>query len=156
MAEYIKEVAETGKLLALEHTHQELPRTLVQLIQLDQLGSKKAKRLYNELGIISLSDLKTALDTGKVEALPGFGSKTLHISVGLLRRTPSTHRAFCARTLSPCSSLCSTIYVKGRASRRSKWRAAIGVGKRVLRMWIFWLPVQSPNLSCNTSSRFRL
>jgi len=76
MAEHIKEIAKTGRFLALEHTHQEFPRTLVQLIQLEKLGPKRAKRLYDELSITSLSDLKTALDTGKVEALPGFGSKT--------------------------------------------------------------------------------
>src|SRR5438132_10602810 len=37
IAEHIKEVAETGRLLALEHTHKELPRTVVQLIQLEKL-----------------------------------------------------------------------------------------------------------------------
>jgi DNA polymerase (family 10) len=75
IAEHIREIAETGRFSALEHMHQALPRTLVQLVQLEQLGPKKAKRLYDELGIASLADLRAALNAGKVEALPGFGSK---------------------------------------------------------------------------------
>jgi DNA polymerase (family 10) len=76
MAEHIREIAETGRLSALEHMRQALPCTLIQLVQLEHLGPRKVKRLYDELGIASLADLKAALDTGKIEALPGFGSKT--------------------------------------------------------------------------------
>jgi DNA polymerase (family X) len=76
MAEHLREILETGHLSALEHIRQELPRTLADLVQLEKLGPKKAKRLYDELGITSLSELAEALDAGKVETLPGFGKKT--------------------------------------------------------------------------------
>ena len=76
MAEHLREILETGTLSALKRMRQELPRTLAELVQLEKLGPKRAKRLYDELGITSLSELAEALDAGKIEALSGFGKKT--------------------------------------------------------------------------------
>jgi DNA polymerase (family X) len=76
MAEHIREILSTGTLAALAAMHQHLPETLAALLQLEHLGPKRARRLYEELGITSIPELAKALDTGKVEALPGFGKKT--------------------------------------------------------------------------------
>src|SRR5207245_7553055 len=55
---------------------QEFPETLTELMRLETLGPKKARKLYDALGITSGSELEAAIAAGKVEALPGFGKKT--------------------------------------------------------------------------------
>jgi DNA polymerase (family 10) len=70
------ENVETGSLAALGQMGQEFPETLTELMRLETLGPKKARKLYEELGIASVSELAAAIDAGKVEALPGFGKKT--------------------------------------------------------------------------------
>ncbi|HKA56407.1 MAG TPA: DNA polymerase/3'-5' exonuclease PolX [Candidatus Binatia bacterium] len=91
MAAHIEEIVKTGTLTALEQTQQEVPRSLAELTKLETLGPKKAKQLYDQLGITSVAELRTALDAGQVERLPGFGAK----SVERLRRalTEATARA---------------------------------------------------------------
>jgi DNA polymerase (family 10) len=76
MATHLQEIVATGSLAALGQMGQEIPETVTELMQLEKLGPKKARKLYDELGITSVSELVVALETGKVEALPGFGKKT--------------------------------------------------------------------------------
>jgi DNA polymerase (family X) len=76
MAEHLKEILETGMLSGLEEVRRALPPTLTELMQLHHLGPKRARQLYDTLGITSVSELAAAIDTGKVEALPGFGKKS--------------------------------------------------------------------------------
>jgi DNA polymerase (family 10) len=76
MATHLKEIVETGGLAALGQMRQELPETLTELMRLETLGPKKARKLYDALGITSVAELAAAIDAGKVEALPGFGKKT--------------------------------------------------------------------------------
>jgi DNA polymerase (family X) len=77
MAAHLQEIVETGNLAALGQVRQEFPETLTELMRLEKLGPKKARQLYDALGITSVSELATAIDAGKVEALPGVGQKTV-------------------------------------------------------------------------------
>jgi len=76
MASHIRELVEWGELLALEELGEEVPRTLTDLIRLDGVGSKKAKRLWDELGVTSVDELDGALKEDRVAALEGFGKKS--------------------------------------------------------------------------------
>jgi DNA polymerase (family 10) len=76
MAEHIKEIIKTGTLKALQKLHKDFPASLGQLVQIEGLGPKRTKQLYDKLGITSIAQLRKALDSGKVEALPGFGKKS--------------------------------------------------------------------------------
>jgi DNA polymerase (family 10) len=76
MAAHLQEIVNTGDLAALAEMRREVPATLTALMRLETLGPKKARRLYDELGITSIAELEAALEAGKVEALPGFGKKT--------------------------------------------------------------------------------
>src|SRR5262249_25486732 len=77
MAAHLKEIVETGNLAALRQMRREFPETLTELMRLATLGPKRARKLYDELGITSVSELAAAIDAGKVEALAGFGKKTV-------------------------------------------------------------------------------
>lgn len=73
MAEHLREIVKTGTLKALKELHKELPHSMGELIQLEQLGPKRAKQLHEQLGVSSVADLEKALKAGKVETLSGFG-----------------------------------------------------------------------------------
>lgn len=72
----LHELASTGKLEFYENLRAEFPAGLFDLFDLQGLGPKKVKALYEALAIASIADLKTACDAGKVAGLPGFGAKT--------------------------------------------------------------------------------
>ncbi len=54
------------------------------VLELQCLSPKKVRILYEELGIASLGDLKSACKSGKVEALAGFGKKSAEKILGEL------------------------------------------------------------------------
>ena len=69
-------LATTGVLLYHQHLRAEFPPGLFDLFELQGLGPKKIKALYEALAVSSIADLKIACVDGKVAALPGFGAKT--------------------------------------------------------------------------------
>jgi DNA polymerase (family X) len=72
----LHELASTGKLEFHEKLRAEFPAGLFELFDLQGLGPKKVKALYETLAISSIADLKAACDAGKVAELAGFGAKT--------------------------------------------------------------------------------
>lgn len=76
LAEKITKLYKTGKLPYYEKLKKATPPGLLKLIQLQGLGPKKAKALYQKLKIRSVEDLKKAAEEGKIAKLKGFGAKT--------------------------------------------------------------------------------
>ena len=76
LREKLHELASTGKLEFHDTLRAEFPAGLFELFDVQGLGPKKVKALYDTLGITSVADLKAACDAGKVAGLPGFGAKT--------------------------------------------------------------------------------
>jgi DNA polymerase (family 10) len=77
MAEHIEEIIKTGTLKALRKLHKEIPTTLDELLEIEGLGPKRTKQLYDKLGVSSIKELERALDAGKVASLRGFGQKSV-------------------------------------------------------------------------------
>ena len=72
MHEYI----ETGKIAKHEELKKEIPEGVLQLLQVPGLGPKKAKMLFDKLGVKSVDDLEDALEKKKLSSLPGIQKKT--------------------------------------------------------------------------------
>lgn len=72
----LHELASTGKLEFHEKLRAEFPAGLFELFDLQGLGPKKVKALYESLGVSSVADLKAACEAKTVETLAGFGAKT--------------------------------------------------------------------------------
>lgn len=72
----ILEYVETGKSTILEELQESVPKTLIPLLKLPGLGGKKVAKLYQELKIESIDQLKEACINGKLQGLAGFGKKT--------------------------------------------------------------------------------
>lgn len=74
---HIRELLQTGQLTVLDEITAEIPRTLAQLTQLDGVGPKKAKKLWEKLKVESVEMLEAEIDKGTVQELDGFGVKSV-------------------------------------------------------------------------------
>jgi DNA polymerase (family 10) len=76
IARHIKELVETGKLGVLEELERQVPRGLIELTRLPGLGAKRAKLLWDQLGIQTLEQLERAARADEIKGIKGFGAKT--------------------------------------------------------------------------------
>jgi DNA polymerase (family 10) len=76
IAGHIAELVHTGRIVRLEEVAAEVPRSLVELMRLDGVGPKKAKKLFDALGVRTVDDLEREAKAGRVEELEGFGKKS--------------------------------------------------------------------------------
>lgn len=76
LAQKICTLVQTGSLPMLVELKEQIPESVLALLRIPGMGPKKAAALYNQLGIKSLEELKTACDAGEVRKLKGFGAKT--------------------------------------------------------------------------------
>ena len=76
VAQKCVELCNNGKLEQMEELLQEVPRTVLDLLNVPKMGPKKAAAVFNELGVENLEQLKAACEAGQVRELSGFGAKT--------------------------------------------------------------------------------
>ena len=76
LAGKIKEIVETGSFEALEDLKKEVPEELGKLMNISGLGAKRVSKIYKQLKITTLEQLKKAIDSGKINEIEGFGEKT--------------------------------------------------------------------------------
>lgn len=76
MAEKIEEYLKTGKIKYYEDLKKKTPIKMEEIVAVEGMGPKKAKVLYQKLGVRNLKDLEKAARTHKIAPLPGFGEKT--------------------------------------------------------------------------------
>jgi DNA polymerase (family 10) len=76
IAEKIDELLSTGQLGFLEKLKTEVPVSLVELLQVPELGPKKAALFWKQAGITDLAGLEAAARAGKLRDLPGMGEKS--------------------------------------------------------------------------------
>lgn len=74
--EKIDELLTTGKLKFLVELEKEVPPGLVEMLQVPDLGPKKAALFWKELGVTNLAELESAARSGKISRLPGMGKKS--------------------------------------------------------------------------------
>lgn len=72
MVQLVKE----GRSDYLESLASRVPVTLLDVMRLPGLGPKKARRLWQELGVTDLDSLERAAREGRIAGLKGFGKKT--------------------------------------------------------------------------------
>ena len=75
-SEKIATLVREGKLDYYDHLSEEFPPDILSLFELQGLGAKKIKVLWDSLQVHSITKLERACKSGKVAALPGFGEKT--------------------------------------------------------------------------------
>ncbi len=81
IARKILEFKETGTIGKLEELKEEIPEEVVSLLQVPGLGPRRARLVFEELGVRSLDDLQRAAEEHLLAPLPGLGPK---VEAGIL------------------------------------------------------------------------
>ena len=76
IAEKIEEYLKTGRIKYYEEFKRKIPVNLEEITAVEGMGPRKAKVLYQKLGIRNLKDLEKAAKSHKIAPLFGFGDKT--------------------------------------------------------------------------------
>lgn len=76
IAAKIDELLSTGKLRFYDNLTTEVPVSLAEMLAVPDFGPKKVGRVWQELGITTIANLKAAAQTGKLRELSGFGAKS--------------------------------------------------------------------------------
>jgi DNA polymerase (family 10) len=72
----IVEIIQDGEIHALTRRKAEIPDEVVLFMRLPGLGPKSAKKIWKELGITTLDELRQAAEAQRLRVLPGMGAKT--------------------------------------------------------------------------------
>jgi DNA polymerase (family 10) len=75
IAEKIAALLETGEIPAAAKLKAKFPPGLVEVTRVPGLGPKRARKLFEELGVDSLDKLREAAETQQIRTVPGFGPK---------------------------------------------------------------------------------
>lgn len=75
IAKKILEFKRTGSISKLEELKEEVPVELIPLLQVPNLGPKRAKLVYDELGVRTIEELQEAAEAHKLAELYGLGPK---------------------------------------------------------------------------------
>ena len=76
LAERIEELVTTGKMLYYQELQEQVPPRLLELMQIQGVGPRKAKQLYEELSVTSVDELKKAAAEGRLRELKGMSAQT--------------------------------------------------------------------------------
>ncbi|UCG32824.1 MAG: DNA polymerase/3'-5' exonuclease PolX [Phycisphaerales bacterium] len=83
-AERIKQYLETGKITVHEELKAQVPAGLPALLGIPGMGPKKVALAWKQLGVENVDDLKAAIESGQLAALPGMGTQSVKkIAAGL-------------------------------------------------------------------------
>ncbi len=75
IAKKIIEYKDTGRISKLEELKEEIPVELILLLKVPNLGPKRAKLVFDELGVRTIEDLQRAAEAHELARLKGLGPK---------------------------------------------------------------------------------
>jgi len=76
IADKVSELLETGHMTFYDNLAAEIPLSLVDVLHIPDVGPKKARAMWQELGLTTVAEVKEAAEAGSLRALSGFGSRT--------------------------------------------------------------------------------
>ncbi len=76
-ADKIKEYIEHGRITELEELMGHMPEGLPALLEVPGMGPKKVAAVWKGLDVEDLGDLKGAIESGRLQKLPGFGEQSV-------------------------------------------------------------------------------
>src|SRR3954471_1723695 len=110
LEEKLNALLDTGKIPSAEKLKAKYPPGLVEITRLPGFGAKKARKLFDVLGVASLDDLKRAVDEEKLRDVPGFGPKAEeNVKLALETGVQTKARLILSKTLAIADSLVQAI-----------------------------------------------
>jgi DNA polymerase (family 10) len=118
LEEKLNALLDTGKIPSAEKLKAKYPPGLVEITRLPGFGAKKARKLFDVLGVASLDDLKRAVDEEKLRDVPGFGPKAEeNVKLALEAGVQNKQRLLLSKTLAIADALVSAIQEHPAADR---------------------------------------
>jgi DNA polymerase (family 10) len=74
--EKIVQIVDTGEIEALSKRRKTIPPEVVEFLRIPGLGPKTVRKIWQELGVTTLAELKDAARSQRLRTLPGLGAKT--------------------------------------------------------------------------------
>ena len=129
IAEKIKELVDEGRIGYLEELKQELPETLLDLLQIPTMGPKKVGAVFRELAVKTVDELEEAGRAQKLRSLPGFGATVeANILHGIEFAKSRTGRHLLDRALEVASRILSILNESG-LPERTEYAGSLRRGK---------------------------
>jgi DNA polymerase (family X) len=88
LQEKIRALDETGDIPTSQRMRAQYPAGLIAVMHLPGFGPRRARRLYDELGVDSLDALRAAAEQHKIRGLRGFGAKVEETLLKVLAESP--------------------------------------------------------------------
>ncbi len=118
ISEKIEEIVHTGRLAYHDELRKKLPVDLYALTQVEGIGVRTAKRLYEGLGVRNVADLERAAREGKIRRLPGMGERSeARILRGLAEVRGTEDRILLWYALNTARALCRKLEDTGLFTR---------------------------------------
>jgi DNA polymerase (family X) len=95
----IVQIVNTGEIEALTKRKAEIPEGVAEFLRLPALGPKTARRIWQELGITTVEELRKAAEAERLRTLPGLGAKTEERILKALDEKPQEKRTLLATAL---------------------------------------------------------
>ena len=128
LEEKILALDETGDIPTAKKLRDKFPSGLISVMHLPGFGPKRARRLYDELGIDSLDALRAAAEEQKIRELRGFGAKVEEQLLKTLAESPEggpAPRILLSRAQNIAEQIVGALR-SHPARSASRWRARCG------------------------------
>jgi DNA polymerase (family 10) len=101
--EKIVQIVDTGEIEALSRRRKTIPPEVVEFLRIPGLGPKTVRKIWQELGVTTLAELKDAARAQRLRTLPGLGAKieenVLKASGRIRKADPKTRRVLLGQAL---------------------------------------------------------
>ena len=133
IAEKIRELLDTGQLQFYERLRAKVPAGVLEILRVPNVGPRTAGRLYTELGIASLADLKAAAESGRLNGVKGFGSKTIEsILQGIAAAERLDQRTLLSNALLTAESLIAALRAAAPQVREATYAGSLRRGRQTI------------------------
>lgn len=133
IADKIDELLDTGKLRFYERLKEKVPAGVLELLHVPNVGPRTAGRLYAELGITGLADLKAAAESGRLDGVKGFGPKTIEgIVQGIAAAEQRDRRTLLIDALRAAESLIDALRAAAPGLRDVTYAGSLRRGRQTI------------------------
>jgi DNA polymerase (family X) len=120
LAGKIDALLESGSIPSADKLKEKFPATLVEVTRVPGLGAKTARRIYDEVGVQNLMQLKEAAEQGRLSGIRGLGPKTEENILASLEGVTEDgigERLLLSHVLPIADEICSDLMDLGVANR---------------------------------------
>ncbi|MEN9934601.1 MAG: hypothetical protein RLZZ387_1180 [Chloroflexota bacterium] len=126
ISDKIEELLDTGELQFYARLKDRVPAGVLEMLRIPNVGPRTAGRLYQELGITSLAELKVAAESGRLKGIKGFGEKTVQgILEGIAHAEKTERRDLLFHALQAAETLITSFHEASAAVAQTSYAGSL-------------------------------